>query len=87
MCVYYIMEDPTLKTLFGPLSRKYCIWFYWLSVVGFILLILVVISAILALFSKKMGPGFYYAALSSGIAYAIFYFQNRLLYTMCAGSA
>lgn len=80
------MADNALRTLFGPLSRQYCLWFYWLSVIGFVLLVLVIVSAIAGAFSKKLGAGFYYAVVSSALAYAIFYFQNRLLYSMCTGT-
>jgi hypothetical protein len=42
--------------LFGPLSKKYCIYFYYLSVIGFILLLLVLVSSIyIAVTMKKMG--------------------------------
>ena len=79
------MDSSALQTLFGPLSRKYCIWFYWLSILGFVLLILAIVGALVGTFSKKIGFGVLYAAIPSAIAYAIFYFQNRLLYSMCSG--
>jgi len=82
------MEDPTLHYLFGPLSRKYCIWFYWLSVIGFVYLMIILIGAIIALVSSKRAMNSVYAfqLLGALSVYAIFYFQNRLLYTMCAGN-
>lgn len=79
------MADTALNTLFAPLSRQYCIWFYWLSVLGFVMLAMVLLGAFVHLFSKKMDARFFYAAFSAAIAYLIFYFQNRLLYSMCSG--
>jgi len=78
------MEDKTLQNLFGPLGRKYCVWFYWLAVLGFIFLIFTLITGIAMMFSeKRMRPEILYSVLSTSIMYGIFYFQNRLLYSMC----
>ena len=78
------MEDQVFSNLFGPLSRKYCLCFYWLAVLGFIFLILTVISGVIMLFSdKKFKPEFLHSVIMTAIMYAIFYFQNRLLYSMC----
>lgn len=78
--------DPTLNALFGPLSRKYCVWFYWLSVIGMVLLVLMIIGTLVMGLNKGKGASFYYHAIWPAIIYGIFYFQNRLLYTMCTGS-
>ena len=74
--------------LFGPLNKEYCIWFYFLSVFGFVLLCLLLISGIgLILFSKtKRGSGFYMSLLTGALTYAVIYFQNRLLYSMCTNA-
>jgi hypothetical protein len=82
----YKMQESTLTSLFGPLNRKYCIWFYWLSVRGFIFLVLLLASSLYVAMTKKVGLTFFYAVLSSAVFYGISYFQNRLLYTMCVGS-
>ena len=78
--------NPTLDNLFGPLSRKYCVWFYWLSVIGFIFLVFVLISGLWAAFTMKVPKTFYYNLFTTVVIYLIFYFQNRLLYTMCVGT-
>jgi len=72
-----------LETLFGPLSKEYCIYFYFLSVIGFVSLALLVLSSLFIGISKKKGLGFYLNVLAIALGYAIFYFQNRLLYSMC----
>ena len=42
-----LSNPPTVGGLFGPLTKRFCIWFYFLSVVGFVLLVLVLISGVL----------------------------------------
>jgi hypothetical protein len=72
---------------FGPLSKEYCIYFYFLSIIGFISLALVLVSSLLVGITKKKGGDFYMQSFAIAVGYAIFYFQNRLLYSMCAGKA
>jgi hypothetical protein len=79
--------DHFLQSLFGPLSKDYCLYFYILSMVGFFLLVLLCITTLMVGISQRQGIGFYLQMLTGGIAYAIFYFQNRLLHSMCVGSA
>lgn len=75
-----------MQNLFGPLSKEYCLYFYILSIIGMISLILVVLSALFIGISKRKGLDFYVQMMSVAIAYGIFYFQNRLLHTMCMGA-
>lgn len=78
------MEDSSFATFFGPLSREYCLWFYWLAVLGFIFLLLTVISGVMVMFSeKKIKFEMIHSVVMTAIMYGIFYFQNRLLYSMC----
>jgi hypothetical protein len=78
------MEDSSFATFFGPLSREYCLWFYWLAVLGFIFLLLTVISGVMVMFSeKKVKLEMIHSVVMTAIMYGIFYFQNRLLYSMC----
>ena len=70
---------------FGPLSRNYCVWFYWLSVVGFVMLILLLASSLYIALSQKISKEIVMSIISSALVYGVFYFQNRLLYTMCIG--
>jgi hypothetical protein len=78
--------DDTMNTLFGPLDRKYCDYFYILSILGFVLLVVLLISSLLVGITKRKGVDFYMQSISIAFGYAIFYFQNRLLYSMCAGT-
>jgi hypothetical protein len=78
------MEDNTLQSLFGPLGRSYCAWFYWLAVLGFIFLILTVVSGIALMFNeRRFRPEVLHSVIMTAVMYGIFYFQNRLLYSMC----
>lgn len=82
------MSSSTLDYLYGPLSQKYCMYFYALSVLGFLALLSVVIFTVYSALTvgKKLPNGFFMSMLMTALIYGIFYFQNRLLYTMCAGT-
>ncbi len=71
------------KDLFSPLSREFCLWFYYLSIIGFVFLVITLISAIVIGFTKKKGGDYYMTMIMVALSYFIFYFQNRLLYSMC----
>ncbi len=77
------MDSSTTQTLFGPLSRKYCDWFYWLAVISFIFMVLTLVSGLYGMLMHKMRVEYLVAIIGSAATYAVFYFQNRLLYTMC----
>jgi Mg2+ and Co2+ transporter CorA len=75
-----------MDTIYGPLNQQYCIYFYYLSMIGFILLILSLLTSIYVGITKKKNSSFYLKMLMVSIGYGIFYFQNRLLYSMCVGN-
>jgi membrane-bound ClpP family serine protease len=78
------MEKQGVTSLFTPLDRKYCDWFYYLAVIAFIFMVLTLLGLVFALFSKKGIRGeIVGGAIYTALMYAIFYFQNRLLYGMC----
>lgn len=79
------MSD-VMDYLYGPLSKDYCIYFYILSILGFVLLILFLIPAIFMGIMKRKGVDYYFTILGVSFGYAIFYFQNRLLHSMCVGT-
>lgn len=68
------------------LSKHYCIYFYYLSIFGFVLLILTLISTLFIGISKNKGFSFYLKGFSMALIYGILYFQNRLFHTMCSKS-
>jgi hypothetical protein len=83
------MASPSVSLdnyLFGPVSAQYCIWFYIISIIGFIMMCFVLLGFIISLFMKKVHfsvPLTFFMALFS---WFFMYFQNRLLYNMCLKS-
>ena len=75
------------QSLFTPFQNQdLCLWFYFLSVVGFVFLIFAVISGIYLGITTKKNGSFYLSLVFVASWYLIVYFQNRLLYTMCVKS-
>ena len=73
-----------MTNVYGPLSKDYCIWFYLLSMLGFIMLVLTIVASLYFGIISKKGPEYYIAMLVFSLNYAIMYFQNRLLWSMCS---
>ena len=72
------------NSLFSPLDKQYCLYFYWLSVIGFVCVILTIVSFMWIGLSKKLGFEHYLHMISLALGYFIFgYFHNRLLYSIC----
>ena len=69
-----------LDTLFSPLSKEFCLYFYYLSVISFVFLLVAVYNGI-ALLSKRKAS--ILTAVLGLVAPFLMYFNNRLLYTMC----
>lgn len=77
--------SATMDKLFGPLSRDYCVWFYFLSVLAFISVLLFLIPAVYRGIVSKKDIWYYLGVLAVSFMYGMAYFQNRLLYSMCSG--
>ncbi len=77
----------SLDTLFGPLNKNYCFYFYILSVFGLISLVLLVITTLFVGVSTRKSGSFYMQMLSVAVIYGMMYLQNRLLFNMCNNSA
>lgn len=77
------MQQNTLDTFFGPYSREYCMFFYYLMVFAFILMVVAAFQSFYLLFQGEIGIG---VAFINLIGPFIMYFNNRLLYSMCQGS-
>jgi len=75
------------NTLFGPLRDKNnCLWFYFLSILGFVWLFLYSITALFLGISKKKSADYWLTAVAISGGYIIFWYQNRILYSMCETS-
>lgn len=81
----YKMSDLADK-LFGPLPKEYCALFYYLSVLGFVWLVVALALFISMAVSKRRDASFFISALLALVGYGVFYLQNRLLHSMCAHS-
>tara|TARA_B100001287_G_C22648080_1_gene513774 strand:+ start:37 stop:267 length:231 start_codon:yes stop_codon:yes gene_type:complete len=72
-----------LESVFDPLPVEYCNYFYFLMFFGFFLVLLGLANLVQTLFSKK---GEVFTSIMILLQSGLFYFVNRLLYTMCARS-
>ena len=78
--------DGVLKKLFGPLDQKYCNYFLFLSILGFVLLVLFLISFVFVGVATKKPFDFYLGGIFVALTYFLFYFQSRLLHSLWAGT-
>jgi hypothetical protein len=71
------------QTLFGPLSRDYCKYFYYMSVFVFIFFLVGCLHFVVNLIKyRKIDKTILLLILSNGLSY----FLYRLLYSMCIKS-
>ena len=78
--------NSTVDYLFGPLPKDYCLWFYFLSIWGFVMFAIFLIIAFINGINKRKGIEYYFGIIVASLTYFFFYFQNRLLHTMCQGN-
>jgi hypothetical protein len=78
------LDKPPFMKIFGPLDKEYCMWFYFLSLIGFVLMIIIFITGLFIGIYRRKGFEYYYYLLMASFVYGIFYFQNRLFYNMCS---
>ena len=71
-------------SLFGAISKEYCLYFYLLSVIGLFLFVVALFGAIYVGLSKGKGAEYFIPAIAASLVYFLTYLQNRLLYNMCA---
>lgn len=90
------MNSPTQTTntpppkssgfnIYGPISKKYCLYFYLLQVIFVVLFLLALLTVVVLLvYGKRYDIIITLVYLS--ILYLVMYLQNRLLYNMCINS-
>jgi hypothetical protein len=71
------------ENLFSPLGREYCSYFYWLTVIAFIFLLLALYNSLMLLLKGKFK---FMSFIMSLMGPFLIYFVNRLLYSMCNSS-
>lgn len=69
-----------IDNLFSPLGKEYCSYFYLLTIIGFIFLLLTILSSLMLLLKGKFNV---ITCIKSLIGPGLFYFTYRLLYSMC----
>ncbi len=70
------------ELFFSPLNKEYCAFFYLMTVIMFVLLIMSMIGVIVII-AKSKKKADYPLLFSNVFTLALVYFQNRLLYSMC----
>jgi hypothetical protein len=69
-----------VDNLFSPLGKEYCAYFYWLTVIAFIFLLLALFDVVTKLLKGRVSI---VESLLKLLAPTLAYFVNRLLYSMC----
>jgi len=72
-----------MNTLFGPLGKKYCNLFLFLSAIALIFLVMAVVGLVFMFAKKKVEGTAILGAVVVAVTYLIMYTQNRILYNMC----
>jgi hypothetical protein len=80
------MANNLTDSLYGPLNKEYCIYFYILSVIGFMLMIVCILSTFIIGITKRKDSVFYSEMIMISIMYGLIYFHNRLLFSICTSS-
>lgn len=73
-----------METVYGPLGQEYCMYFYFLEIYFFVSLVLFLGFNLYNGIVKRKPAGFYFSKLIMASVIFLMYFQNRLLYSMCA---
>jgi len=78
----------SFNDLFTPLDKKYCNYFYYLSVISYFVFIFLVLSFLLMVVFhfKKLNLYISLNLISVIISTFLSYFINRLTYSMCVKS-
>ena len=74
-----------MNLLYGPLSVKYCLYYYIMAIILFLSFVVVLGNLFFNLIRRK-SDGTMLIQLNLLVTIFVGYFTNRLLYSMCAGS-
>lgn len=72
-----------LNNYFTPLGKEYCSYFYYLSVYSFVVFWIILLSGLYMSFTSKVDKSLYMSIAIGCLSNLVFYFQNRLFYSMC----
>ena len=76
----------SVNKLFAPLGKEYCMYFYYMSVIGLVSFVAAIISMLYLLIKKKLDTYSTINSVTLLVSTILSYFVNRLMYTMCAAS-
>ena len=74
------------ETLFGPLGKGYCLYFYIIEIIAFILLIVVALKYLVKIFKVRMSFWDHFSDILDVARVGIQYLVVRLLYSMCSSA-
>ena len=77
-----------MSNYFGPLGKEYCLYFYLMSIVFFVIMMMGLFGVIVTVVKnpKQVNMMFFVNAAMLLMNSVLAYFVNRLLHTMCANS-
>lgn len=78
--------SDSMNNLVGPISDKYCLYFYILSLLAIFFFAVIIIAIVFIGIKKKMGFSFFFLSILYSMQFLLVYLQNRLLYNMCIHS-
>lgn len=71
-------------SLFGPISKDFCLYFYALSAVSIFFFAVTLFAVVYLGISKGKNMEYLLVLSGASLSYFLAYLQNRLLYNMCA---
>ena len=74
------------QTLFGPLGKQYCLYFYVIEIALFILFLVSIVKYLAKAFKVKMSGWDHFSEVLECVRVGLQYFVVRLLYSICSGS-
>jgi hypothetical protein len=81
------MSTDLVSLLFAPFEKQvYCNYFLILEILVFIFIFIIFFSVLYLGITYKEGIRFYFDRMLILLVYVVFYFQSRLLYSMCVHS-
>ncbi len=74
-----------MDAIFGPLDKKYCLFFYYIAVIFFVYMVFVIVTMFYNAVKNTGSTQYYIYSIGLLLSFALSYFQNRILYSMCIG--
>lgn len=74
------------QTLFGPLGKEYCLYFYVIEIIIFIFVLISIFKYLARAIKMRMTGWDHFAEIMDILKIGIQYFVIRLLYSMCSTS-